>query len=772
MFDVEEVLAAMSLEEKIRYVSGKGQWRTKAMPQHRLPSVAMSDGPHGLRKETDERSEGGLETIEERPTMEAVCFPAGCAAAASWDQEVTAAIGRALGREAAASDVQVVLGPAVNIKRSPLSGRNFEYYSEDPYLAGKLAASYIKAIQAEGVAASIKHFAVNSQEYRRLSSSSNLSERALREIYLPNFEIAVKQAAPWTVMCSYNRINGVFASENEELLSEILRYEWGFDGAVISDWGAVNDRAKGLAAGLDLEMPSSGGANDENIRRALADGSLSESELDEACRRILTLVKRVEGQRSEEMVLDYAADHELACDLAARCMVLLKNDDLIPEGGDESIYLDANPEPLLPLSDESRIAFIGEMARKPRFQGGGSSYVHTKNVENAFEAAQKRGLDISYAQGYRLSDDSTDEELLAEAEKAALDADVAVIFAGLTPAYESEGYDRSHMDLPEAHNELIRRVLSVQPRTVVVLHNGSPVSMPWIDEVPAVLEAYIAGEGCGEAVVRILTGEYNPSGHLPESFPKMLEQTPCYGNYPGYLDEVNYMEDIYVGYRAYSTHKTDLLFPFGHGLSYTDFSFSGLKLSESELKADAQLKTEVSVEVCNTGERAGEALLQLYVSPRETEAAVGRPLRELKAFCKLFLEPGESRTAKLKLDMRSFAYYDEEKGEWHAAPGSYAVELCRNAEEVILSETVVLKNPFELRPEIGKNSCFEDLRAMPERWEVFLEKISAFSCESKEAVDQLFGISRAGLPLRHLRGYKKRFSEKDLEELIAELNRH
>lgn len=773
MFDVEKVLSEMTQDEKIRYVSGKESWWLKPMPQHMVPSIMLSDGPHGLRKELSEVHDGGLEDIVHRETLEAVCFPAGCAAAASWDPEVTAAIGRALAREALAEDVQVVLGPAINIKRSPLCGRNFEYYSEDPYLAGKLAASYINAMQAEGVGTSVKHFAVNSQEYRRLTSSSNLSERALREIYLSNFEIAVKQAAPWTIMCSYNRINGTHASENRYLLSDILRYEWGFDGVVMSDWGAVNDRALGLAAGLDLEMPSSWGASDEHVRQALADGRLSESALDESCRRLLNLVSKVEKEKSEELIFDREADHQLACDLAARCLVLLKNDTLMPPGGDESILLDADPKPLLPLRAEQHIAFIGEMAKQPRYQGGGSSHVNTKTIENAWEAAAKRGLwDLSYAQGYRLSDDGTDEELLAEAEKTALEADVAVLFVGLTPAYESEGYDREHMDLPASHNQLIRRVLAVQPHVVIVLHNGSPVTMPWVQEVPAILEAYIAGEGVGEAVVRVLSGEQNPCGHLPESFPKYLEQTPCYGNYPGYMDEVNYVEDVYVGYRYYSTHKTDILFPFGHGLSYTNFAFSSLRLDKADVRADEQMKLAVQVTAENTGKYAGEALAQIYVSPVETEARCGRPIRELKVFRKVALEPGEKKTLELSLDFRAFAYFDEEEDEWYAAPGRYKVELCQDAATPLLACDVLLKQAYDRRPFVSENSCFADIKQCPDMWQAFLHFMAEFGGESEAFLARRFGEERGQSPLRTLRGYKQRFSNEDLERLVNLLRRH
>ena len=471
-------------------------------------------------------------------------------------------MGEALGDSCQHEKVSVILGPAVNIKRSPLCGRNFEYFSEDPFLSGAMATALIQGIQSRNIGTSIKHFALNSQEHRRMSSSSDCDERTMREIYFPAFEQAVKEAQPWTVMCSYNRINGVYASENPWLLTEVLRKEWGFKGYVVSDWGAVSDRVAGVAAGLDLEMPASGGMNDALIVEAVRSGKLDEKLVDQACERILNIVYRYVENAKPDTPWDKEAQHRRAAEIAADCMVLLKNDGAV-----------------LPLSKEDGIAFIGEFAEKPRFQGGGSSHINCFRTTGALEAAKAQGLKVTYAQGYSVAADDATDEMIAEAVAAAKQAKVAVVFAGLPDAYESEGYDRTHMRMPECQNRVIEAVAAANPRTVVVLHNGSPVEMPWIGKVQAVLEAYLGGQAVGEAEVQVLFGNVNPSGHLPESFPNKLEDNPSYLYYGGEGNVTEYREGVFVGYRYYDKKKMDVLFPFGHGLSYTTFEYSGLKLS-------------------------------------------------------------------------------------------------------------------------------------------------------------------------------------------------
>ena len=491
--DIKALVSKLTLEEKASLCSGADFWHTKAVRRLGIPASMVSDGPHGLRKQADEGDHVGI-----NDSIKAVCLPAACATAASFDAALLTRMGEAIGDSCQHEGVSVVLGPAVNIKRSPLCGRNFEYFSEDPYLTGKLAAAYTKGVQSRNVGVSIKHFAANNQEHRRMSASSDVDERTLREIYFPGFEIPVREAKPWTVMCSYNRVNGVFASQNPWLLTDVLRGEWGFDGYVMSDWGAVSDRVAGVAAGLDLEMPASGGVNDRKLVAAVREGRLDEAALDLACERILNVVYRFVENARPDTPWDMEAQHALAADIAGECMVLLKN-----EGN------------LLPLDRAEALAFIGEFAERPRFQGGGSSHINSFRTTGALEAAA--GLNVTYARGYDAAADSSDDAMLAEAVAAAKGARVAVVFAGLPDAYESEGYDRTHMRLPDCQNRLIEAVAAANPNTVVVLHNGSPVEMPWLDRVPAVLEAYLGGQAVGLATARVLFGDVNPSGHLPET---------------------------------------------------------------------------------------------------------------------------------------------------------------------------------------------------------------------------------------------------------------
>ena len=518
-------------------------------------------------------------------SIEAVCFPAGCAAAASFDPTLTRRMGAALGREARAAGVGIVLGPAINIKRSPLCGRNFEYYSEDPFLAGELAAGFIEGVQSEGVGACPKHFAANSQETRRMTADSRLDERTLHEIYLPAFETAVRDGKPWSLMCSYNRVNGVYASENALLLDEILRGQWGFDGFTMSDWGAVNDRVRGVAAGLDLEMPGSGGVNDAKLVEAVRSGALDEAVLDKAVTRILNIVLRAADLTKTPAAFDRAADHALAVELAQESAVLLQN-------------LGA-----LPLHVGQKVAYIGAFADVPRYQGGGSSHINASAVTSALDAARVNGTDVVYAEGFPADRDETDEAKFAAAVEAARAADAAIIFAGLPDSFESEGYDRSHMRLPECQDRLIARVAAVQPNTVVVLHNGSPVECPWAESVNAVLEMYLGGQGVGAAADALLYGDANPSGRLPETFPYQLEDNPSHLNFPGDGKNVEYAEGVFVGYRYYDKKKMAVRWPFGHGLSYTTFEYSNVRVSADVLN-DGSTVT-VYADIKNTGDRAG-----------------------------------------------------------------------------------------------------------------------------------------------------------------------
>ena len=686
---IRNLIAQMTLEEKAGLLSGQDFWHTKPVERLGIPRTMVSDGPHGLRKQDEEGDHLGI-----NDSIKAVCFPAASATAASFDPDMLEKMGEALGDACQHEKLSVLLGPAVNIKRSPLCGRNFEYFSEDPYLTGVMATALIKGIQSKNVGTSIKHFALNNQEHRRMSSSSDCDERTIREIYFPAFEMAVKEAQPWTVMCSYNRINGTYASENPWLLTDVLRKEWGFEGYVMSDWGAVSNRVAGVAAGLDLEMPASGGINDRKIVEAVKAGKLDEKAVDLCCERILNIIYRYVENAKPETPWDMEAQHQMAANVAAECMVLLKNEGEI-----------------LPLSKEDEIAFIGEFAEKPRFQGGGSSHINCFKTTGAVEAAKAQGLKVTYAQGYSVKTDDAPAEMIAEAVAAAKKAKVAVVFAGLPDAYESEGYDRTHMRMPESQNRLIEAVAEANPNTVVVLHNGSPVEMPWIGKVKAVLEAYLGGQAVGLAQVKVLFGDVNPSGHLPESFPIKLEDNPSYLFYGGEPRGTEYREGIFVGYRYYDKKKMSVLFPFGYGLSYTTFEYSNLKLSTDSMKDTDELTVTVTVK--NTGKRAGKAVAQLYVGDAEGYVNAVRPVRELKGFRKVALEPGESKEVSFTLCKRAFATWRAEIHDWWVETGDFSIEIGDSVANLPLKATVKVESTRELPRHYDLDSIVMDVMADP-----------------------------------------------------------
>ena len=750
---IRELIAQMTLEEKAGLCSGADFWHTKAVERLGVPASMVSDGPHGLRKQDQEADHLGV-----NDSIKAVCFPAASATAASFDKALIEKMGEAVGDSCQHEKLSVVLGPAVNIKRSPLCGRNFEYFSEDPYLTGKMAAAFIHGVQSKNVGVSIKHFAANSQEHRRMSSSSDADERTLREIYFPGFEIPVKEEQPWTVMCSYNRVNGAFASENHWLLTEVLRDEWGFEGYVMSDWGAVSDRVKGVEAGLDLEMPSSGGYNDRKIVEAVRAGKLDEKYVDLAVERILNIVFRYTENAKPETPWDMEADHLLAADIAADCMVLLKNEDSV-----------------LPLSRDDEVAFIGEFAAKPRFQGGGSSHINCFKTTSALEAAE--GLKVTYARGYSIEADEATDEMIAEAVAAAKKAKTAVVFAGLPDVYESEGYDRSHMRMPECQNALIEAVAAANPNTVVVLHNGSPVEMPWTGCVKGVVEAYLGGQAVGLATVRVLYGDVNPSGRLPETFPKKLSDNPSYLFYGGEGNVTEYREGVFVGYRYYDKKEAEVLFPFGHGLSYTSFAFSDLKLDKTEMDDTDTLN--VSVRVKNTGSRAGKTVVQLYVCDKQSTPI--RPIRELKGFEKTALEPGEEKEVRFTLDKRAFAYWNTEIHDWHVETGEFFIEIGASSRDIVLAETVTVRSTVELPRRYDENSIFMDLLADPkakEKLRPMLEAMAKAFAPSdnageaaQEAISEEMNAAMLNyMPLRSMVSFGSATGEQ-IEQIIAELNR-
>ena len=751
--DIKALVSQMTLEEKAGLCSGLDFWHTKPVERLGVPSVMVSDGPHGLRKQDEKADHLGV-----NDSIKAVCMPAACATASSFDRDLMGRMGQAIGDSCQHEKLGVVLGPAVNIKRSPLCGRNFEYFSEDPYLAGEMSAAYINGVQSKNVGTSITHFAANSQEHRRMSSSSNADERTLREIYFPAFEISVRKAQPWTVMCSYNRINGVYASENPWLLTDVLRGEWGFKGYVMSDWGAVSDRVAGVAAGLDLEMPSSGGINDRKIVAAVKSGELDEKIVDQACERILEINYRYLDNARPETPWDQEADHQLSARIAEECMVLLKNDGI------------------LPLNKTDEVAFIGEFAAKPRFQGGGSSHINAFRTTSAVEAAQ--GLPVTYVQGYSAARDMATDEMIAEAVQAAKAAKVAVVFAGLPDAYESEGYDRTHMAMPACQNRLIEAVAEANPNTVVVLHNGSPVEMPWLGKVKAVLEAYLGGQAVGIAAVRLLYGDANPCGHLAETFPVKLSDNPSYLYYGGEGDEADYREGVFVGYRYYDKKEMPVLFPFGFGLSYTTFACSNLRLSGAKITDQETLTATVTV--TNTGSRAGKTVVQLYVGDRES--TVLRPIRELKGFEKVELQPGESRDVTFTLDKRAFAYWNAAIHDWHVETGAFTIEVGQSSRDIEVSGEVTVESTVALPRHYTADSIFMDVMADPKAKEALgpmlasIQKAFAPSADAgdaaQEAISADMGLAMMRyMPLRGLVSFSPdKVTDDTLKQLLDALN--
>ena len=746
--DLKKIVSEMTLEEKAGMCSGLDFWHLKEVEHLGIPKVMVSDGPHGLRKQDEKGDHLGI-----NDSIKAVCFPPAVLSACSFDRGLMEEMGKAIGREAQANDVSVVLGPAVNIKRSPLCGRNFEYYSEDPYLAGEIAAAFVKGVQSQHVGTSIKHFAANNQEYRRMSSSSEVDERTLREIYFPAFETAVKKAQPYTFMCSYNQINGTFASENKWLLTDVLRGEWGFKGYVMSDWGAVNDRVKGLEAGLELEMPASGGDNDAMIVKAVKDGVLEEKILDQAVERILRIIfEYADHRKPQEFTME--KDHEEAQHIAEESMVLLKNENHI-----------------LPLKTSEKAAFIGGFARNPRFQGGGSSHINCFKTTNVLDSVPC-DAQVVYAEGFPADRDFYDKALADEAVKAAAEADKAVIFAGLPESFESEGYDRSHMRLPECQNRLITEILKVQPNTVIVLHNGSPVEMPWLGEIKGLLETYLGGQAGGAAAANSLYGKINPSGKLAETMPLKLSDNPSYLNFGG-GEKVEYREGIFVGYRYYDTKEMDVAFPFGYGLSYTTFAYSNLKLSmENPTEKDTVM---VSADVTNTGKSAGKEVVQLYI--RDLTGSAIRPEKELKGFEKVFLEPGETKTVTMELNKRSFAWYNTELHDWFAASGDYEILVGASSRDIRLTETLHLNSSQRLPMHVHMNTTLGDLLRNPETAEAAKKLIQKYlsgeagSEAASEAVSEEMTMAMTdSMPLRALMGFAG-VSRKELDSVIEKLNK-
>ena len=753
--DIKKQISKLTTEEKISLTTGEGNWNTKTIPGKKISPVHMQDGPHGLRYvegNSNDMSGGGVATV---------CFPTAALSAASFDRGLLEKMGKELGEECQAKNVHLLLGPGINIKRNPLCGRNFEYYSEDPLLAGELGAAFVNGLQSQGVGACLKHFFANNQEYQRMSSSSNMDERTARELYLPAFERVIKKAKPWAVMAAYNKVDGIFCTEKKDLLTGLLRNEWGYDGTVISDWGAVHNRAAAIEAGCDLTMP--GEESDQKVIQAKEDGILSEEMLEQAVSNVLKLVYRATSYHQVGRSFDGQKGHALAHKIAAESIVLLKNDDQI-----------------LPLKESEKLVFIGDFAKHPRYQGSGSSRITSKAVDAAFHYATEiiPKAQIDFSLGYH--SDEPEEELIKAAQEAARRADKVVIFAGLSENMESEGYDRKNMKMPESHNELIHRVSEVQPNTIVVLHNGAPVEMPWIGQVKGLLETYLGGEAVGGATIDILFGRTNPSGRLPETFPKRLEDNPSYLSFGGELGQVDYHERMFVGYRYYCSTGQTPLFPFGYGLSYTDYNYANLCVDKDHITEDGRVR--VSVDVTNSGSTDGKEVVQLYIAAPEGEYR--RPVRELKGFEKITLAAGETRRVSFNLEYRDFACYSPQVGRWYAAPGKYLVSIGKSAGHMVLNTDIfVAGKELMLTEHFTEGTMLKEFMRHPigekyfaDHYAAMMHGMSAAGLFPAEMVDQMLQAETAqGLeslleqPVSILLDFAG-ISEAERDELFRSLN--
>ena len=684
MINVKELVQKMTLEEKCAMCSGVTNWNTTPIKRLGIPAITMSDGPHGLRRE---KANPDVANVMQE-SIPATCFPTAVTLASSWDRNLAGRMGKAIAMECIDQDVDIVLGPGINIKRDPRCGRNFEYMSEDPYLAGELGAAYVNGVQSENIGTSLKHYAVNSQEYKRMTSSSELDERTLREIYLPAFEKTVKEAQPYTVMCSYNRINGIYAADNKYLLDDILRQEFGYLGIVISDWGATNDRVQGVRSGMDVEMPTSNGERDGWIKAAVEKGELSMEELDKVVERILRIVFMCVENREKNAgkVVNYDDNFELACEVAQNGAVLLKNDGV------------------LPMKEGNSIAVIGNMAKTMRYQGTGSSRINPTKLMSFVDYLDSNKIEYAYADGYSERDEAPDMAAIEKAVNVAKTKDTVILFIGLTDIYESEGFDRSHIEIPEAHNVLVNEILKVNKNVVIVLAGGSPMELPWAQDVKAILNMYLCGEAGGKACYNLLYGKVNPSGKLAETFPLTGKDNPAYLYFGMGPRTVEYREGIYVGYRYYDKAKKDVLYPFGYGLSYTKFEYSNLKLSSSQINADDKLT--VTFTVTNVGEVDGAEVAQVYV--KDVESTIYREEKALKGFEKVFLKAGESKEISIELDKRSFAFYNVLLKDWSVESGAFEILVGASSRDIRLSAVVEVEGITENIPEVDPTSYYAD----------------------------------------------------------------
>lgn len=656
------IINEMSIEEKASLCVGEDYWNSKKIERFDIPNIKMSDGPHGLRVQRESVDNLGINESEI-----SICFPALSTIGNSWNKELAYLLGKTLGEEAKEEKINIVLGPAVNIKRSPLCGRNFEYISEDPFLAGIIGSEYVKGLQSQNVGACVKHFAVNNQEDRRRTINAIIDERTLREIYLKPFEIILKNSNPWAIMSAYNKVNGEYCTENKHLLKEILRKEWNYNGIVISDWGAENDRVKGLKATHELEMPGGRGNGVNEIVEAVKNRKISEDELNKAVDRIIETAKKCKRKNKELKEYNKEKHHNIALKIAEDSIVLLKNKDNI-----------------LPLKLNKNIAIIGDMAKSPRYQGSGSSTINPYKIENALDTFLENNIKFEYAKGYERIDLKNDKKLLEEAIKIAEKNEIVIVFAGLTENYESEGIDRKNIDIPINQNKLIQEICKVNNNVIVVLSNGSPIAMPWKDNVKAIITGYLGGEAGGRAIVNCLIGKVNPSGKLSESYPKDLSDTPCYNYYPGTELISEYKESIYVGYRYYDKVNKEVLFPFGFGLSYTQFQYSNLKVNKYDDKIEVKFKIK------NIGKVTGKEIAQIYIS--QIEPKIYKPNKELKEFVKIELSPNEEKEIAVKLNRKSFEYYNTETKSWKIEEGTYQIQIGKSSRDIVLKQEIYINS--------------------------------------------------------------------------------
>ena len=726
-----ELIKQMTLEEKASFCSGLDYWHTVGIEKLGIPVIMWTDGPHGIRKRAEKMDKEQATSLKGVP---AICYPTAATTACSWDPDLIYEMGVLLGEECLKEQVSVLLGPGTNIKRSPLCGRNFEYFSEDPYLAGEISAAFVNGVQSKGIGTSLKHFAGNNQETRRMTCDSVIDERALREIYLTSFEKTVKQAQPWTIMNAYNRLNGTYCAENKWLLTDVLRDEWGYEGMIVTDWGAENDRVAGLLAGQELEMPTSNGLGNAQIVEAVKDGRIPEEYLDKMVDNVLHVIMRAKNVLGD-YTYDKDAHHKKAREIASQCMVLLKN-----EGN------------ILPLKKDASVAVIGEMAKKPRYQGAGSSLVNAIKVDCAYDEIVAKGAKVTYAPGYSTAKKNkiSDDAFIAEAVEAAKGKDAVILFIGLTEEFESEGFDRRHLGIPPLHIKLVEAVSAVNENVIVALSGGSAVEMPWADKAKGILNLILGGEASGSAAADILFGDVNPSGKLAETYPLALSDNPSYNNYPGYTASVEYKESVFVGYRYYDTAEKNVLFPFGYGLSYSSFEYSDIKLSADSIK-DTD-KVTVSFKIKNVSDVDGAEVAQVYVT--DNESTIFRPKQELKGFKKVFLKAGEEKEISIELDKRSFAYYNVNIHDWHVESGKFTINVGASSRDIKLTA--------ELNVESTVEAVIPDYRATAAKY---------YTADITDITDEEFvSVLGRALPPREIKAYPNLTLVNTIEDSAAGKN--